>query len=43
MGTKLREKDITGSSTQTNYCGNVIYENGKPTILFVVLFITLMI
>jgi RHS repeat-associated protein len=34
MGTKLREKDITGSgTTRTDYCGNVIYENGALTKL----------
>jgi len=34
MGTKLREKDITSSgTTQTDYCGNVIYNNMTPTIL----------
>ena len=31
IGMKLREKDITGSvTTRTDYCGNVIYENGTP-------------
>jgi RHS repeat-associated protein len=34
MGTKLRGKDITSSgTTRTDYCGNVIYENGTPTRL----------
>ena len=34
MGTKLREKDITSNSTtQTDYCGNLVYESGTPTIL----------
>jgi len=34
MGTKLREKDIASSGTiQTDYCGNVIYNNMTPTIL----------
>jgi|WetSurMetagenome_2_1015567.scaffolds.fasta_scaffold73248_2 RHS repeat-associated protein len=34
MGAKLREKDITCSgTTRTDYCGNVIYESGTPTIM----------
>ena len=34
MGTKLKEKDITISgTTQTDYCGNLIYNNMTPTIL----------